>query len=146
MNDTTTMRATPDMAARRQMLLRHAKPATIAQPETVVASPPESVAATTPEPEPPKPTKPAKAGHPHPQHLRAFRLRAGDRPIILDRRAVSFVCPEVGREDQTVIGLKLLGARPVVVTSTFEEVVAWWLGSDAPPIPPPTAQAKESPG
>jgi hypothetical protein len=43
-------------------------------------------------------------------------------------------------ETSTVIGLK--GSKPIVVTTPYPEIVAWWLGKDAPPTPPAKAKAE----
>jgi hypothetical protein len=128
------------MEARRQLLLRNAKVKVVA-PETGTADIPNVTPVTPDAVAPERILEKRKPRVPTNDHLKGFRLRNGDRPIILDRKAVSFVCPEVDHPEQTVIGMKLLGTRPMVVMTPFDEVVTWWLGEDAPPIPPPTPKA-----
>ena len=72
---------------------------------------------------------------PFKDQVKGFRMQDDDRPVILDRRHIAFAVPLKGApEAATIVGLK--GSRPIVVTTHYAEVAKWWLGKDAPPIPP----------
>lgn len=74
---------------------------------------------------------------PYREQIRAFRLVAGDRQLVLDKRVIAFACQELkAPEAHTVIGLKVRGAAPIVVRASCDEVLDWWLGKDRPPTPP----------
>src|SRR5262245_30421341 len=82
-------------------------------------------------------TAPADAGKriPYREQIRGFRMHEDDRELILDRRQIAFAIPmKESPQTSTVIGLK--GSKPIVVTTSYREVVSWWLGKDAPPVPP----------
>ena len=64
-----------------------------------------------------------------------------DRELILDRRHIAFAIPLMEEPDtSTIVGLK--GSKPIVVRTSYVEIVRWWLGKDAPPTPPASASAK----
>jgi hypothetical protein len=74
---------------------------------------------------------------PYREQIKAFRLVAGDREIVLDKRSIAFACQELkDPEAHTVIGLKIRGAAPIVVRAPCDDVLDWWLGKDRPPTPP----------
>jgi hypothetical protein len=78
---------------------------------------------------------------PYREQVRGFRMHDDDRELILDRRQIAFAIPlKEAPDTSTVIGLK--GARPIVVTTPYTEIVKWWLGKDEPPVPPAKANGK----
>jgi hypothetical protein len=80
---------------------------------------------------------------PYREQIRAFRLVAGDRELVLDKRTIAFACQEIKEPaTHTVIGLKVRGAAPIVVCAPCDEVLDWWLGKDRPPTPPPAPKGE----
>jgi hypothetical protein len=78
---------------------------------------------------------------PYREQVRGFRMHDDDRELILDRRHIAFATPyREEPEISTVLGLK--GSKPVVVRTAYAEIVKWWLGKDAPPVPPAKVNGK----
>lgn len=65
--------------------------------------------------------------------VKSLRMFDDGREIVLDRRSIAFAvaCKDAPTEG-TIIGLKLMGAKPIVVRAPFEDIRRWWLGNDVP--------------
>jgi hypothetical protein len=65
--------------------------------------------------------------------VKSLRMFDDGREIVLDRRSIAFVvAAKDAPNDGTIIGLKLMGAKPIVVRAPYEEIRKWWPGSDVP--------------
>ena len=65
------------------------------------------------------------------QQVRSLRMFDDGREIVLDRRCIAFLSAhKEAPERATVVGIRLPGARPVVVTTPLAELKDWWLGSE----------------
>jgi hypothetical protein len=97
----------------------NSKPA-IPAPAAVITNPPRTASLDgTPKPKGPHPST----------HMREFAL-PDRRKLLIDRRAVSFLCE--GKRDEfsgkavTIVGFKVLGAKPCPIVADYAELKTWW--------------------
>jgi hypothetical protein len=63
------------------------------------------------------------------EQIRSLRMLDDNREIVLDRRCIAFLCAHKEAPDRaTVVGIRLPGAKPVVVQTSIAELKQWWLG------------------
>jgi hypothetical protein len=72
----------------------------------------------------------SRAGVPHIEHLREFRM-PDRRRLLIDRRSIGFICEakaaDFGGEDVTVVAFKTQ-AKPIPVLAKYDEISRWWHG------------------
>ena len=67
---------------------------------------------------------------PHTAHLKEFSMVDG-RKILIDRRAVAFVCQRKEAPDAHCIVAFKSGSSGVPVAATYTDLKAWWRGDGA---------------
>ena len=65
------------------------------------------------------------------EQVRSLRMLEDNREVVIDRRVIAFLCAFKEAPDKaTVMGIRLPGARPIVVQTPIEELKRWWLGPE----------------